>query len=128
MKQFFHVLFLIKLKVLAYNFIKKRLWHRCFSVNVTEFLTILTGKNCVLFNSVQEWLVQEHLFLQQASGGCFFNSKNFARFPLTVIGNFFSSNMYISLFYGDNFFVCDIIWKILYILVVSLHGCYNVRK
>lgn len=57
-----------------------------------------------MFNSVQECLVQEHLFLQKASGGCFFNSKNFARFPLTVIDKFFSSSMYISLFYGDNFF------------------------
>ena len=30
-------LFLIKLQLWAYNFIKKRLWHRCFSVDFAKF-------------------------------------------------------------------------------------------
>ena len=38
---FARVSFLIKLKASADNFIKKRLWHRCFPVNFTKFLRTL---------------------------------------------------------------------------------------
>ena len=31
----------------AYNFIKKRLWHRCFPVNIAKFV-----KNSFLYNNV----------------------------------------------------------------------------
>ena len=37
--------FLIKLQTSACNFIKKRLWHRCFPVKFSEFLRILFLQN-----------------------------------------------------------------------------------
>ena len=43
--------------ILLYNFIKKRLWHWCFPVNLLEFLTTL--------------------FLKNNSAGCFCSYLNF---------------------------------------------------
>ena len=37
--------------------LKKRPWDRLLPLNFAKYLTILTGKKCVLMNSVQKWLV-----------------------------------------------------------------------
>ena len=49
------VSFLIKWQTPPATLLKRRLWHRCFPVNFAKFS------------------IQEHLFLQRTSGGCFCN-------------------------------------------------------
>ena len=60
------VSFLIKLQALAYNFIKKGLWHRCFPVNFAKFLRALfhrTPRDCFCHSFLDPLIVDE-LILQ----------------------------------------------------------------
>ena len=54
----------------AYNFIKKRLQHRRFPVNITTFLKKVILKN------IREWLLLPLIFVKSLKTETFGNNKN----------------------------------------------------
>ena len=67
------VSFLIKLQAVPATLLKKRPWHRCFPVNFLKFL-------------------QEHLFTQNTSGGCFWGSRSKDN-QIMIFGQLIEHNM-----------------------------------
>ena len=71
----------MKLQASACNFIKKRLWHRCFSVNFAKFLrtTFLqntTGRLLLSFHLMNWVSVSMNIFLSNMKKNCITKTKN----------------------------------------------------
>ena len=67
-KQLWQSLFLIKLQVFLQLYLKKRLRHRCFSVNFAKFLRIPFLQN-VWVTASQQWIMLETLFFSHFNAG-----------------------------------------------------------
>ena len=88
------VSFLIKLQTRPATLLKKKLWHRCFSVNSAKFLRTPFLQNTSGRLLLELWFLYQEMFLSQAS---------FCRIHISIIQDWWYAVIHLSCFdTGEN--------------------------